>query len=79
MHNNLGFTLDDFSKATNGDWLLAFSDFKMNPDSLLNKPGLNYIFSAGIGDKASLQKIIDAAEKNNFTNGKRFCSKLCNE
>jgi len=65
----LGFTLDDFSKATNGNWLLAFSDFKMNPDTL-NKPGLNYVFSAGIGDKASLQKIVDAAKKTTSQLGK---------
>jgi hypothetical protein len=65
----LGFTLYDFSKATDGNWLLSFSDFKMNPDTL-NKPSLNYVLSAGIGDKASLQKIIDAAKKTTSQLGK---------
>jgi hypothetical protein len=72
----IGFNLDDISKATNGDFLLAFSDLKMpkkdfnNNDSSLddaaepfNKPDFNYIFSLGIGDKASFQKIIDALKK----------------
>jgi hypothetical protein len=65
----MGFTLDDFSKATNGDGVLAFTDFKINPDSL-HRPDFNYIFSAGIGDKASLQKIIDAAKKTTSQMGK---------
>lgn len=73
----MGFNLDDISKATNGDWLLAFSDFSMSSDSLKYKdrmsadsesakfkmPEFNYIFSAGIGDKSSLQKIINAVAK----------------
>lgn len=72
----MGFTLDDFSKATNGDFLLAFSDLKM-PKTSLNKndtlennldngnfkPEFNYIFSVGIGDKTSFQKIIDVLKK----------------
>ncbi|MGN6532183.1 MAG: DUF4836 family protein [Ginsengibacter sp.] len=63
----MGFTLDDFSKSSNGDGLLAFTDFKMNADS---KPDLNYLFSAGIGDKASLEKIIDAVKKTSSQMGK---------
>lgn len=77
----LGFNLDDISKATNGDFLLAFSDLKMNKslfnnqDSAvnfgkLNEPDFNYIFSVGIGDKASLQKIIDAVTKIGSQMGK---------
>ena len=64
----LGFTLDDFSKATNGDWLLAFSDFKINPDSL-RKPEYNFLFSTGIGDKASFQKMLDALKKTTSFTG----------
>jgi hypothetical protein len=64
----LGFTLDDFSKATNGDWLLAFTDFKINQDSL-RKPGFNYLFSTGIGDKASFGKIFDAFKKATSMSG----------
>ncbi|MEO8963025.1 MAG: DUF4836 family protein [Ginsengibacter sp.] len=73
----MGFNLDEISKATNSDWLLAFSDFKMGNDSLkykngmaddsegnrYNMPEFNYIFSVGIGDKSSLQKIINAVAK----------------
>jgi hypothetical protein len=77
----LGFNLDDVSKATNGDFLLAFSDFKMNKSLFnkgdsdinigkLNQPDFNYIFSVGIGDKASLQKIIDAVTKMGSQMGK---------
>jgi hypothetical protein len=72
----LGFNLDDVSKATNGDFLLAFSDLQIQKTSsagndssaenmmpAFNKPDFNYIFSLGIGDKASFQKIIDALKK----------------
>ena len=72
----IGFNLDDVSKATNGDFLLAFSDLQMpktssgNNDSAADNlapafrnPDFNYIFSLGIGDKTSLQKIIDALKK----------------
>ena len=69
----LGFTLDDVSKSTNGDFLLAFTDFKMDKNlfnkndsgenlSKFNKPDFNYIFSLGVGNKESLQKIIDAGK-----------------
>lgn len=64
----LGFSLDDFSKATNGDWLLAFSDLKINADSL-EKPDYNFLFSTGLGDKASFQKILDAVKKTSSLSG----------
>jgi len=80
----MGFSLDDFSKATNGNMMLALSDFKMNADSFnykddsgneigsgkFNKPNLNFIFSVGIGDKASLQKIIGAGKTLSTQMGK---------
>jgi len=77
----MGFTLDDFSKSSNGDGLLAFTDLKMKNDStardgqgnphVYSSPlDLNYVFSAGIGDKASLQKIIDAVKKTSAQLGK---------
>jgi len=73
----MGFTLDDFAKSTNGDLMLAFTDFKMKTGSFnykdelgnemapeeFNKPDFNYIFSVGVGDKPSLQKLIDAGKK----------------
>jgi hypothetical protein len=77
----MGFTLDDFSKSSNGDGLVAFTDLKMKNDStasdgqgnprVSSSPfDLNYVFSAGIGDKASLQKIIDAVKKTSTQMGK---------
>lgn len=64
----MGFNLDDFSKATNGNWLLAFSDLDIS-DSM-HHPDFNYVFAAGIKDKASLQKIVNAAKKTTDQMGK---------
>jgi len=80
----VGFTLDDFAKAGNGDLLVAVTDLKMKEDSFnykddlgndlgsgkFNKPDYNYIFSLGIADKASLQKLIDAGKKMSSQMGK---------
>lgn len=78
----MGFNLDDLSKATNGDFLMAFTDLKMKHDSMQLSseesmgnissliPDFNYIFSVGIGDKVSLKKIIDAATKLSSQFGK---------
>lgn len=79
----MGFNLDDVTKATNGQWLLAFSDLKLIQDSSnfidsvaddidreMNKPNFNYLFSFGIGDKPSLQKLTDAANKMTSQMGK---------
>ena len=64
----MGFNLDDFSKATNGNWLLAFSDLDIS-DSM-HHPDFNYVFAAGIQDKARLQKIVNAAKKTTDQMGK---------
>ncbi len=64
----MGFNLDDFSKATNGNWLLAFTD--LNISDSMHHPEFNYIFSAGIGNKASLEKILTAAKKTTSQMGK---------
>jgi hypothetical protein len=64
----MGFNLDDFSKATNGNWLLAFSD--LNLSDSMHHPEFNYIFAAGIDNKASLQKMLDAAKKTTSQMGK---------
>jgi hypothetical protein len=59
-----GFTLDDFSKATNGEWLMSFSDLKLSQDSgRINPTGFNFLFTTGISNKASLEKMVDAAKK----------------
>jgi len=64
----MGFNLDDFSKATNGNWLLAFSDLDIS-DSMRH-PDFNYVFAAGIQDKARLEKIVNAAKKTTDQMGK---------
>lgn len=64
----MGFNLDDFSKATNGNWLIAFSD--LNISDSMRRPDFNYILAAGIEDKASLQKIVTAAKKTTDQMGK---------
>ena len=79
----MGFNLDDISKATDGNWLLAFSDFKIEADSAKQNddndedgrlkpkiPGFNFIFSVGIGDKPSLQKLINAGSTMGAIAGK---------
>lgn len=72
-----GFSLDDFSKAGNGDLLVAITDLKLKSDSAemqmdtankqkINKnfkPEFNYVFAAGISDKASLEKLVSAGVK----------------
>ncbi|MDP4284086.1 MAG: DUF4836 family protein [Bacteroidota bacterium] len=64
---NMSFNIDDVAKANNGNLLLSLSDLKLNTDSSVSNPfklpHLNFIFSFGIGDKASLQKLIDAGKK----------------
>ena len=64
----MGFNLDDFSKATNGNWLLAFSDLDIS-DSMRH-PDFNYVFAAGIQDKTRLEKIVNAAKKTTDQMGK---------
>jgi hypothetical protein len=59
---SMGFNLDDFSKATNGDWLVAFSDLNLSKDSNKLKPEFHYLFASEIGDKASFNKLLAAAK-----------------
>ena len=80
----LGFTLDDLTKANNGDILIAISDLKMTTDSVdfkdsegntmntggFTKPDFNFIFSMSVNDKVSFQKIIDAGKKMSNQMGK---------
>lgn len=60
---SMGFNLDDFSKATNGDWLMSFSDLNFGKDSNKLHPEFHYLFSSGIGDKASFNKLLAALQK----------------
>lgn len=72
----MGFSIDDFVKANNGDLLLAITDLKLKTDSLnyrdgdgndesssYARPDVNYIFSVGIADKQRFQKLIEAGKK----------------
>ncbi len=71
----MGFSIDDFVSANNGDLMVALTDLKMKTDSMnyiddqgnsqssFNiRPDLNYIFSVGIGDKQSFQKLMEAGK-----------------
>lgn len=59
-----GITLDDIVKAMKGDVMLAFTDLSVNKDTLMpmSKPDFNVLFSFSIGDKQSLQKVVDAGK-----------------
>ena len=57
-----GLTLDDIVKATKGDLMIAVTDLKPDTDTTA-KEKAQYIFSASIGDKASFNKLMDAAKK----------------
>ena len=64
----IGFTLDDFIKANKGDLMVVLSDLGVKPASndqsaSSNKMSMNVLFSVGIGDKASFQKLLDAGKK----------------
>lgn len=59
--SQLGFNVDDFIKSHNGELFLAVTDFKV--DSIFGNPTPNVLFSTGIGEKASFDKIVGAAQK----------------
>jgi hypothetical protein len=77
----VGFNLDDFVKANKGDIMVAVTDFSMNNNATgatdttitgaMKKPDMNVIFSVGIGDKPSFQKLTDAAKKITGDMGRR--------
>jgi hypothetical protein len=58
----LGFNLDDFVKANNGDILLAISDINTKGGTMGN-PDVNAIFAASVNDKKAFGKLIDAGNK----------------
>lgn len=67
---SMGFNLDDFSNATNGDWLIAFTDLNISQDSNKINPEFHYLFSSGVGNKSSLNKLMAAAKKTTGELGK---------
>src|SRR5688572_14832029 len=72
--SKLGFTMDDFIKANQGDIVVGVSDLSVKTDSLrsknekdslvgLNKkPSYNIIFAATIGDKDAFNKLVNAGK-----------------
>jgi len=66
----MGFNLDDFSKATDGNWLAAITDLKISKDSSKINPDFRFLFSAGIADKPSMNKLLAAAMKTSGDLGK---------
>lgn len=73
----MGFSLDDLSKANNGDLLIAVSDVNITPDSIgvkgneeniMNpgnyiKPDFNFLLSMSVKDKGSSQKMAGAIKE----------------
>jgi hypothetical protein len=57
-----GFSMDDFIKATNGDFMVVFSDPNFNKGMSNNMP-FTVLFATGIGDKAAFNKLLNAGIK----------------
>lgn len=66
----LGYSVEEFTKATKGDLLLAYTDFEYGPKPTAittpddeftyttNKPGGKILFAASVNDKPSFEKLI---------------------
>ena len=63
---NMGFTMDDIVKAGKGDMLFAVTDISADPAATEKA---KFIFAASVGDKASMNKLIDAGKKMNSMSG----------
>ncbi len=72
----IGFSMDEFIKANNGDVFFGLSDLVLKPDTSDNNskndgqvitmsqnPSFNFVFAASIGDKDAFNKIINAGKK----------------
>ncbi|MFY7964011.1 MAG: DUF4836 family protein, partial [Chitinophagaceae bacterium] len=64
--SQLGITMQDIYKSLKGDMAVAMGDFAMNMDTskgfpMPMPPTLKYLFSAEVGDKASLDKVLGKA------------------
>jgi hypothetical protein len=57
-----GFSMDDFVKATNGDFMVVFTDLNYS-DGMSAKAPFTVLFATGIGDKTSFNKLLDAGLK----------------
>lgn len=57
-----GFSMDDFVKATNGDFMVVFTDLDYS-GGMFNKQPFTVLFATGIGDKVSFNKLLDAGLK----------------
>lgn len=56
----LGISVDDFVKANSGDIAFMLSDLRKDS---IGAPDMNVMFTAGIGDKPSFDKLIAAGKK----------------
>ncbi len=66
----MGFNLDDFSKATDGNWLATVTDVSISKDSGKIHPDFRFLFSTGIADKPSMNKLLAATMKMSGALGK---------
>jgi len=57
-----GFTMDDFIKATNGDFMVVFTDLAWT-EGMSSKAPFTVLFATGIGDKTAFNKLLDAGLK----------------
>jgi hypothetical protein len=57
-----GFSMDDFVKATNGDFMVVFTDLNYS-GGMSSKEPFTVLFATGIGDKTSFNKLLDAGLK----------------
>ena len=67
----LNFNLQDIYKCMKGDLAVAIGDFEIksnpaDPNAEANKPSMKILFNAEVGDKISLNKILDQAVKMQF-------------
>lgn len=59
----VGISLDDFSKANNGNLMMAVTDFKVTDSAFLSTPGMNSLMAIGIRDAKSFDKIYKSAQQ----------------
>lgn len=63
--SQLGITMQDIYKSLKGDMAVAFGDFAMTMDTSkgfsMPTPTFKYLFTAEVGDKASLDKVLGKA------------------
>lgn len=59
--SQLGISMQDIYKSLKGDMAVALGDFSMSPTGAMDMPTFKYLFTAEVGDKASLDKVLGKA------------------